>query len=422
MPIRVMVWNIQQFGLNKLNGSDFDPGATRGNYIQETILQEVQPDILIVIEVRTGQMSGVGSLVSDTSGGPGVLQLLQMLNGGDVTQGNWRVVPPLVLNPNLGRVGDTAYSEAIAVFFDCTKLDFAGPNKWTGTKSNQGSKPIEDPAIPNDGNGPLSKAYDGDWGEVLPTTVPAGGLPNLPQNQLAGQAIFYDDDDEQVFFPDLFSRNPWLTTFIEKNGNVAVRTIKLFSVHFPPNTPQAKQAIANLAYVPSVVAPLVGNEVRLILGDFNIDNTEDNDVSIFEQLTANVNRIGGRNKPTTDIYTTLFFNQITMLAPVPWGSVEGDSPYYRYVKPEGYDNILVTGNTYQNPRVVNRVVGTPPQDAPYAPPAVYSVGMVNAIQNIRAQRGRDIDQKNDVFNALGNFGTIGGTRGASDHMALVVEV
>lgn len=420
MPLRVMVWNIQQFGLNKMTISDYDQGGTRGAYIVNTVNQQVQPDIFIVIEVRTGQQYGVGSLISDPSGGAGVLRLLEMLNGGDVNQGNWRVVPPLVLNPNLGRTGDTAYSEAMAVFFDCTKLDFTGPNKWTGTKSNQGSKPIEDPANPND-TGLLSKAYDGDWMGVLPNTNPINNLPNLPQNQLAGQGIFYDGNNNQVLFPDLFCRNPWLTTFVEKNGNVAGRTIKLFSVHFPPNSLQAKLATANLAYVPSVIAPLVGTEVRLILGDFNIDNMNDDEVNIFEQLTANVNRIGGRNKPATDIYTTQFFDKVTMLEGVPWGSVQGDSPYYGYVKWHGYDNILVAGGNPQNALVVNRVVGTPPQDNDYAPQAVYSMAMASPIQNIRRLR-QSKDGKDQIFNTIDNFGTIGGVRGASDHMALVVEV
>ncbi|HMV82925.1 MAG TPA: hypothetical protein PLD20_03995 [Blastocatellia bacterium] len=421
MPIRVMVWNIQRFGLNKMIGNNFDPGGTRGTYIEQTILQEVQPDILIVIEVCTGQHAGVGTLITDPSGGAGVTNLLQRLNGGNVPQGNWRVVPPLVLNPNLGRVGDRAYSEGIAVFFDRTRLDFTGPNKWTGDENHQGSQPIQNPANPN-ANGPASVAYDGTWLNALPTTVPVGNSPNLAQNQLAGRAIFNTANNQQVFFPDIYARNPWLTTFVEKNGNAAVRQIKLFSVHFPPDSLNAKKAVANLAYVPAVTAPLVPGEVRLILGDFNIDNMSYNEASIFEQLTADVNRIGGRNKPTTDIYTTLFFDKVTMLDSVPYASVQGLGPYYGYVNHEGYDNILVAGAAGLNPRVVNRVVGTPPQDAVPPPPAVYSVAMVNPIPNIRGLVGQTDDQKNAIFNAIGNFGTIGGSLGASDHMALVVEV
>src|SRR5947209_2395525 len=55
MPIRLMAWNIQRFGINKMNNTVFDQFGARGEFIVDTVT-EVNPDILVVIEVCTGKI------------------------------------------------------------------------------------------------------------------------------------------------------------------------------------------------------------------------------------------------------------------------------------------------------------------------------------------------------------------------------
>lgn len=425
MPIRLMVWNIQQFGQNKLGTNVFDNVGLRRNYIQATIAA-VNPDILAVIEVRTGQQAGVGSLVTDTSGGPGVRTLWGLLPGGTIaTGGPWAVIPPLLINPNIGVNNDRAYSEGIAVFFRTDVLDFTGPYKWTGTAFNQGAQPITNPAAPN-ATGAAAQAYAAPWNTCLPAAQPASGLPALNQNRLAGQAIFWDNNNQQIFFPGLFNRNPWLTTFEENNAMVP-RTIKLWTAHFPPHTAPARQAIAALADIPAVTAPLGANEVRVLCGDFNVNTLNAAEANIFDQLTANTQRIA--NHGTTNLYTSQFAAP-TVVRGVKQANTAGAGPWYGYIQSrngfrEGLDNLLTAygaaAGAPANPRVVNRVVGTPRQDIFPPPPAIYTVALGTDIPTINAT-GFANAAKWNLFRGLNNFGQIGGKIGASDHMALVIDL
>lgn len=402
--ITLMAWNIQAFGLNKLGVTAWDVNGSRAAHIVSTI-QQVNPDILVVIEVRTGQNNGVGSLITDTSGGPGVRTLLNVLNP-PLAPPIWAVVPPLVLNPNIGPWSDVAYSEGIAVYFRMNTLDFTGPYKWTAN----GAEPLAGPTP--------AMAYGGPWAGALPGTPGPGTMLN--QNQLAGQPIFWHGNPaQQIFFPTLFSRNPWLTTFREKNTPDAGRVIKIFAVHFPPQPNRARQATARLADVTEVTAPLGISEVRAIVGDFNVNTLDDDQVDIFDQLTLNI--AVDPNSATTNLYDLEFVDP-TVVKPVGSAATTGAAPYYAYIRRTGLDtgirlglDTMLTAHSGGGTgvtNVVNRIVGVP---------GYYTVDMLHTIPWIIANLPPGGARKAH-FNTLANFGHIGGTWGASDHLALAADI
>lgn len=410
MPIRLMSWNIQRFGINKMRTTNFDNFGMRGDYIIDTIA-EVNPDILVVIEVCTGNQVGVGNLVTDTSGGPGVRDLLPQLPGGSLPAGPWAVVPPQILNANIGYNSDTAYSEAMAVYFRTDRLDFTGPYKWTANGAQ---------SIVRFGLGGAI-AYVAPWAGMLPAANPWNNNPNLPQDRLAGQALFWQDpanETTQLFFPDLFSRNPFRTTFVENTGPmVNRRTIDVYSVHFPATAPGARRATAAMADVPSVTAALGANEVRVIVGDFNVNSLAPAQANVFTQLTAGATIFPAYGN--TALYTKRFTWR-TMLRYVKTADVTGGPPFYGYtvlsgLVPQGLDNLLTaygaTAGAPANPDVVNRVYNSPP----------WTVALGFSIPNTLAT-GWGAAAMRTLFRSLPNFGQIGGKIGASDHMALVIDL
>ena len=413
MPIRVMAWNIQRFGINKLGNNAWDFNGSRRAYITSTINQ-VNPHILIVIEVCTGNQVGVGNLVTDTSGGPGVRTLLGLLPGGAINgmpAGPWAVVPPQILNANIGRNRDTAYSEAMAVYFRTDLLDFTGPYKWTANGAT---------SIVRFGTGG-AQAYGAPWNGVLPAAVPWNQIPNLPQNQLAGQALFWQNpatETTQLLFPDVFARNPFLTTFVENTGPALNRrTIDIYSVHLPAHAATARQATAALADITTVRSVLNANEVRVILGDFNVNSLDPAQDDVFDQLTNNVQRVAPYN--TTNLYHERF-GWRTMLRYVKQADVTGAAPFYGYTSTyaglaQGLDNLLTAygagAGAPANPDVVNRVYNSPPWTVALATniPTILGLGVTPAMRRT-------------IFRSIFDFGKIGAKIGASDHMALVIDL
>jgi hypothetical protein len=429
MTIRLMVWNIERFGINKLGVNDFDLTASRAAYIDATVT-EADPDILVVIEVQTASRIGVGTLITDTSGGPGVRQLWNSLPGGTIVNnaGPWAVVPPLAINVPVSQAGNNAYSEGIAVFFRTDKLDFTGPYKWTGTASHEGSQPVA--------NGAAAQNYPNPWDTCLPVGNPLNGPP-LPQNQLAGQALFHDANGQQIIFgfkssgkrpravkndpEDIFRRQPWHTTFVENAGAAAGRVIKLWSVHPPPPGLATVESLMADTEIPDLIAPLGNDEVRVLCGDFNIDACAATDP--FQQLTAGT-RYRSRGN-TTNIYTRQNNQPTMMKSPVKASIMAGNSPRYEYMSGKGYDNILtahgVNAGQPANFAVVNRVIGTPPQDGAAPPAARFTVDLQSDIPTILALPVA-AHIKDATFKELDNYGKIGKGLGASDHAPLVIDL
>lgn len=389
----LMSWNIERFGQNKLVANQFfDPTSLREPNIVSTITQS-GADLFAVIEVQTGAGGGFGSLITPPSGVGGVISLLLNLRAN--VDPNWQVVPPLILTPNGG------YSEGIAIFFNSNTFQFCGPLAWTGA----GTGPI---AAGGGGGVPYPTPP---WGIALP--IAPNILNNTAQNTLAGQCQF-QNAGAPVFFNNNNCRSIWWTQFLDISANPN-RLLNLFTVHFPPFANQAALAFAQLANVPQITGPLAANEDRIVWGDFNINALNPAAAAVFAHLT------GG------PVPYTALINLPTNLRDVRRAATTGVAPYYHYVKGSnagGYinlDNIFVAR---QNPppgavnrNIANRTFGgggftvdmvrplfsyfVPPGTPGYMPPG-----------GARARAFR-----NPV-----NFGHIGGKRGVSDHMAVVVTL
>ncbi|MDJ0719112.1 MAG: hypothetical protein QNJ54_33610 [Prochloraceae cyanobacterium] len=316
---RILYWNIQQFGLNKIQGNNrrnragrvINPppkAARRLNYILSTFNAH-PPDIFVIVEVSTGQ-NREGMLITNSGGQQGVIHLLNEIKT-ITNNNNWMIVPPLI--------SGNGTKEGIAVFYDSTNLIFTGPYVWPRLAPNTppglgwpASVPDQGPAMPPNGhwvnpaNGNFLRAghipaappgairsshinpatnnfvaagaagaqpnrgnYPAPWTNPVGFAIPGNSPynPGVPRNQVAGQFEFFDAFGNQIDFPHPYNRSPFLTTFFDLSV-VPNRTIKLLSFHSAPLQPTAAQGTARIARIREMnqIGP---NEVGVIVGDFN---------------------------------------------------------------------------------------------------------------------------------------------------------
>jgi len=431
MPTRVMYWNIENFGINKFFPTAYDANSQRGRFIRRTI-QQVNPDILVVVEVQTGNGNGEGNLVTMPAGGNGTI-LLKAILGVDIP-GQWSFVPPLIS-------GAGGQREGIAVFFKNNVVNFAGPYKWLGAGGGQGAVPVNSMAN--------AVAYGGPWNNALPAAAPVGPAINEPgggaldQNELAGQWRFSDGNGGWLNFPTLGRRAPFLTTFREDLGGMAGRTINIYSYHAPPAGLARNQGTASIADIPALQAGPGANEVNIVLGDFNVNSLNPGTRPVYRHLVGGVANVarpaGGGNYPVINMHMTLnddgFFGATwppyqynpTMVRRNTAGHANtgGANPFYDYIaRFAGHrgalDNIFVLfgdGTIPNDSDVVNRVVGYP------YPPVLprYTIDMYETIPYINANYWVGAPRTNR-FRTMINFGQMAKQRGASDHMALVIDI
>jgi hypothetical protein len=307
----VMSWNIQFFSEQNFSNVTRASGLS-ANHIVDAI-NATDPDILVIIEVRSGASTGIGSLITDTGGAAGVRALHARLGG---TAAGWYVVPPQVLNRDASSLYNktkTKYFEGIAVFFRSRNLDFIGPWLWT----SNGPKP-RNLAVPPAG----IQAYGGTWAGVLPHTVPAGcGFQGHYQDEFAGQAFFSDSSNQTMWFPATWARMPFLTAFWDKENN---RVIKLMAVHLPPQITWSKQAMKTLGEVDvltTIPSDAVNTDTQgagVILGDFNVNLLNPNQVDLYEvpdldeypRLTTDrptatlIRGLGTKSPPALNVFKT----------------------------------------------------------------------------------------------------------------------
>lgn len=399
-----MAWNIQFFTGNKL--PEGRVSGLAGRHIVDAIGQ-IAPDILVIIEVRTGEGKGVGSLA--TGNGPGGLEILHNNLGGQGA--GWYVVPPQVLNqqpPPPRYIGGVTYFEAIGVFFkgpvpahNYAGFDFLGPNVWT----QHGAVSRGNPALG-------AQPYDGtQYAKYLPTTPPRMcGYNNLNQNCFAGQAQFNDAGGGLLTFPDRADRMPFFTAFWDAANN---RVIKLVSVHLPPTPRRAQLAMQSLATAAANVAqPLVTGPppsqdvkgVQVIVGDFNINASDPNQSPAYSTIPGYAGQV-----PVTGMAATMLRGARPRNPPLYQAyrkRASGGGPYL------ALDNALVSyyGGA-QNPHL---------EICDWVP-LTYSGGpykqayMWESLQNISS----DLEEGQQGFLNPYNYGKI---RTASDHMAIVVDV
>jgi hypothetical protein len=227
--MKVLIWNIQFFALNKIDDPTKAPvGQENKKRQREFILSTVlaaDPDVFVVLEPRCGQ-GQIGGVAEGQ--GP---QALVLLHGFLAAQNpNWLLVPPLRVNDP---VSDQAtYTEAVGVFWRKDKVTF---------------------------NGPLSLApqsYPEPWDKLSDHSQ---YLAEVPQSET--------DSAEARRIGGVSYRQPYITDFAE-----GARRVRLVSVHLPPKNSKNRGAINQLARIAKV--DVVGNgnpDVILIAGDLNLN-------------------------------------------------------------------------------------------------------------------------------------------------------
>jgi hypothetical protein len=296
---RILYWNIEKFSVNTIYENIQHIGEVIAPPPRPGIAQH-RPDMIIIVEAQ-GIREGVdvqGGLIMGNAAAAALL-LLQEIR---LSLGHrWCLVPPL-------RSGLGGKSEGVAVYYDAMSLTFRGPYVWTWTTVPTGpGRPGAQLALPARlGNvarirnypptplpDPLTYPPD-PWRDALPSrhnSSPALQLTrtwNAPDGTLvnewegAGQweytlagLRFNNPDATRMGFPDEpggANRSPFFTEMLESPAHGG-RTIKVFAVHTSP--PSAGPATQAIAAIPEVRAPFAAREVRVVVGDFNVDSFDD---------------------------------------------------------------------------------------------------------------------------------------------------
>jgi hypothetical protein len=391
MTTRLIVWNIQFFTINRVQGR---PGETS----EETLANVVQAianhvhirsigataDIFVMIEVLSTR-SDVGTLIGG-GGAQGVLFLLNYLR--TIDNSNWCLVPPLKL---VGRdeLGNKTYTEGIAVFFRSDKLDFTGPYIWP--QSGKAAVPAN--SKDKDGKNVVPGDYPAPWD----TSLPAG-------NHFAGQCRFFIEPENQrgeILFANANQRRPFLTTFTEISSG---RAIKLLSVH-PSPTVKTQQAVSRMVNIKEL-KPASTPTVVVITGDFNINVYS---TSVLE----------------LDTYKTFIRNDYKQLFNTDTPGTRGrtrvlnvkDATPNEYLRPEGLDNAFVrydggaVAPLSHDPLIIDSVVDV----------QNYRHDMFFSLEEFYTLFPNE-EERNDQFRNAVNYGHIGAIHGTSDHLPLVIDL
>jgi hypothetical protein len=291
---RVLYWNILSCGTNslfppvtgkraRLGDDDPDYGvpaapedASARKVIFDNVVAAVNPDIIAVVEMIPGPGAAFeGSTLNDPTAFYLLLRLRRNQNAA------FRLVPPLVS-------GTGRRSEGIAVYYRQDRLAFLGPFGWGGAGAD---------TIANLGGAAGLATYPGVWGTARTRCLPNRDLhafvgianwlpPHTNENTLAGQWSYQaGGGGGPALFPAAGFRRPFLTAFADISGPVT-RLVKLMAVHAPPQqrrppganlparelagTANPRAAVGTIAALQEIAGAMGPNEVRCIVGDFNI--------------------------------------------------------------------------------------------------------------------------------------------------------
>lgn len=414
MPLKIVVWNIQNFTYNKIAVDQFELapiinqygqllnhipyGSMRCDYILDNAMV-MDADIFVVIEVISSR-GAKGSLVPDTcSGGEGLIALLKLLQ---LNSSNfWSLVPPLrmvdkvVVEQISGGISikkEGQYTESVGVFYRSDRLDFIGPYVWPLAISND--NPDKTP-VPQD---PLNPVTTGEYPAPWNTTLPHG-------NHYAAQFEYRNSYGSEIYFNGADCRRPITTRFRERNDDQ--RIITLASVHYPPLRSRgganhnATQALANtLKYFSPPAYPLQPNEIVIVAGDYNLNayppsRQEDVIRSIY---LWNYKLVFAGENAQPSMYKDRY-----------------DSTTTDYINPLGLDNAAYrTGAALAGLDVkgimLNRVISQP---------AVPSNSLM--LNNLAFLRTLPQPDQNNIFRLPQNYMKLGkGLKGTSDHMAMYI--
>lgn len=287
---RILFWNLAQFGINKINSTSLAAGQGQGGLNNQQAatwrrrviyrtLQYTQPDIIVIVEVGSGD-SSPNDLATFTGGMTGASFLLNFLRTSLVyNAGNWRMVPPL-------RVGRRPGSrpETVAILYRGTSVDngvnvtryFTGPNIWLGGHTGHSSEPdgFFPQSYPVAVNGFPDIRVMLVPGGTVARVIPATALhnPNVQEDRVAARTQFRENNNgapgEFLDF-DVF-RPPFMATFTE-TSLAGVRNLTLFAVHSPAVAGDSEVFMSYLASAFDISSPMGAAETRVIGGDFNVN-------------------------------------------------------------------------------------------------------------------------------------------------------
>jgi hypothetical protein len=400
--VNVLIWNIQNFTLTRVNNA-LNPAGAAANlgYITRTV-NDTQPDLFVVIEPLCNPRTR-GMLAT----GDGVLALETVLAAlrppGDPR--DWRLVPPLVVNELAFEAGERrrGRSETVGIFWRNQTLDFTGPWVWPAAAPATGP-----PVAPGAG--------------VVPANYPAG-IDNVlvPAGTQAAPAYTWHDNDFNVSFefPETDDRRPLAATFRERVGG---RTITVLPFHPSPRI--ANIGLSRLASLVLQEYAPAGNALTLAAGDMNVDlrNLSAMHADVVNNHFAGYQRLnpgGGVGNPT-------MLRRASSPSRTPAALAELAVPA-RYTKNECLDyGFVAYGGAAAPPAggpraiVVDRVAGA----AAAAPFPVLTGEMASPLANffpphpLSAARTRD-----DIFRSPPNFGHMTTpTDGVSDHLPVLIVV
>lgn len=307
---KLVVWNIRDFGINKVNnpenrkapgcgGLKFPQACAVRLSLIDLALFASAPDIVVVIEVTSGD-NRVSDLASQTGGMQASIFLLNYLRSHPVYgPGDWRLVPPL-------RVGIGGKTETVAVLYrgslgpGAGQRFFTGPNRWSGAYDGWSVEP-------SDGNGnayptPAPGSPNLNINSMLvppataPRAIPAGAQHNagVAEDRVAARTRFREDQNgAPAGYLDFSAlREPCMVTFSETdNAGTVHRNLTLFAVHSPVKPPNGspKVYVSALTSMFDVVGPQIPTETRVICGDFNINllTSQGGDAGFYQPLINN---------------------------------------------------------------------------------------------------------------------------------------
>jgi hypothetical protein len=464
MPIRTLIWNIDNFDINKIANpaaSGTEPGTTitpsvaaanRLSYILDTFeinrtAGMISPHIIAVIEVSSNLgVDARGSLAVATAWNASSTLLGEIRTRFGA---HWALIPPLQISRR----------NSIALFYDTRTLVFSGPFIWPSGSAGVAMRP---------GLGVTAGDYPPDQqsGFVdLTRRVPAGALGNVGQleSQLAAATEFtYKVGHANAGNPvDLLGAqlpSPYLVTFAEVSGAVVQRNLSLFIVHGPGSDPKAELLLQTMANMQEIGGPFGNKEVRVVCGDFNLNLMDDALVR-----SAGYTSFIGQAKPDGLTYE-LALNPLDPAPVAPPEELNGYKGYYAthtrslrraayfgtgslgeatypgywYVgntdKPFGnyaLDNFLTvygpgTARPASNITILNGVVGSPfnVEDPPFGGGPKGTLSRAIAMAAPAFQNPQRVNPRNPKDNQMGfqewnNFGRIIST---SDHMAVVIDI
>jgi len=261
--MKILIWNVKNFTISRLTTTQV---KKEGKFTTQKVaiypanvlayFQEVftggaanafQPEVIALLEVLTGN-DPLGTLLpADSTGAQGLFRLLKLTKQWTANT-NWRLVPPLKMNPDkpLGNDQRWAQNEVVGVLYDSTRVTFEGPNNW---HAGQSQPP---PAV-----GELYGGATSPWRKAKITGA----------TTKAGIVDFYDKDTHAIEFDDYHHRHPFLIDMKETYGTQ--RLVRMALMHTSPG--YAEGGTREMAKI-TQLTPAPPPRVVVCGGDFNVND------------------------------------------------------------------------------------------------------------------------------------------------------